>query len=54
MRKEQLIFHDNSSVFGQIEKSLNCFKDIYIKFKKTESPEISWLPRVWIHSSFRT
>ena len=32
MRKEQLIFHDDSSVFGQIEKS----KDIYIKFKKTE------------------
>ena len=53
MRKEQLIFHDNTSLFGQIEKYLNYLKDIYIKFKKTELAEISWLPRLWIHSSLR-
>ena len=49
-----------SSEFLKItpEKSLNglnnyFFKDIYIKFKKTELQEISWLPHVWIHCSLR-
>ena len=49
-----------SSEFLKItpEKSLNglnnyFFKDIYIKFKKTELQEISWLPHVWIHFSLR-
>ena len=43
MRNEQWIFYNNSSAFGQIEKSLNgqnCFEDISIKFKNTELVEI--------------
>ena len=47
---ERWIFHDNSSVFGQIEKFLNewnPFKDLYINSKKTELEEISSLPRVY-------
>ena len=48
MAKEPWVFHDTpgSSVFGQIKKSLkgwNFFKDIYIKFKETELPDITWL-----------
>ena len=44
-------FGYNSSVFGQIERSLNgqnCFEDIDMKFKKSEAElaEISYLPRV--------
>ena len=52
MRDEQWIFHENFSVFGQIENlwngSWHCFEDTFIKFKETELVEISWLPHVWI------
>ena len=44
LHNEQKIFHNNLSVFGQIEKSfdgLNFFEDISIKLKKTELVEIS-------------
>ena len=40
----ELIFYNNFPIFGQTEISLSgqdYFKDIYIKFKKTELAEIS-------------
>ena len=56
MRDEQWIFHENFSVFGQIENlwkgAWHCFEDTFIKFKETELVEISWLPRMWIPAHY--
>ena len=56
MCDEQWMFHENFSVFGQIENlwngSWHCFEDTFIKFKETELVEILWLPHVWIPAHY--
>ena len=45
MSNEQWILHNNSSVFGQVEKKNGLFERYFhLKFRKTELAEILHLP----------
>ena len=52
MRNEQWIFHDNSSVFGQIEKIFDWI-DLFQKRLHEIQENCAEMSRVWIHCSLR-